>query len=254
MATVHSNAAPSWNGFRVTTFAGQHDSHIDTGEDYRTITLASIFESKPQAKPKMAGNAFLASSYHNYDARSHEAQRAHGSFVALVGDIDKGNLALAAIQSAAEAFSDGSAWLVYSSAHSRDGDQRWRIVFPLDEPCQLEQWFDAQTALFTFMEASGIPMDHALSRAGQPIYLPNVPAAYKDGTPLRDEAGEPIYYQSAHSGLDAVGLDLRRGIVAGGIASLRQKRAADDREREALKAEAAKRYAAKPRQDGANII
>ncbi|WP_294138277.1 AAA family ATPase [Sphingomonas sp.] len=254
MATVHSNAAPSWNGFRVTTFAGQHDSHIDTGEDYRTITLASIFESKPQAKPKMAGNAFLASSYHNYDARSHEAQRAHGSFVALVGDIDKGNLALAAIQSAAEAFSDGSAWLVYSSAHSRDGDQRWRIVFPLDEPCQFEQWFDAQTALFTFMEASGIPMDHALSRAGQPIYLPNVPAAYKDGTPLRDEAGEPIYYQSAHSGLDAVGLDLRRGIVAGGIASLRQKRAADDREREALKAEAAKRYAAKPRQDGANII
>lgn len=254
MATALNTPDPSWNAFRVTTFAGQHDSHIDTGEDYRTITLASVFTGKPLAKSKMAGDAILASSYNDHDARSHEAQRQRGSFVALVGDIDKGDLSLPTIREAVEIFSDGAAWLIYSSAHSRDGDQRWRLIFPLHAACAYDQWVDGQDALFTFMESRGIPMDHALSRAGQPIYLPNVPLAYKDGTPLRDEAGEPIYYQSVHSGLDAPGLDLSRGIVAGGIAAIRQKRAADDREREALKAEAARRFASKPRQDGAGII
>lgn len=254
MATQYADTAPSWNSFRVTTFAGASDTHIETGEDYSTVTLASIFEGRPQAKSKISGRAFLASSYCNYDARSHEVQRTHGSFVALVGDIDSGNLAFEQIQAAAKSFADGSAWLVYSSAHSRDGDRRWRVIFPLEAECPFEDWFDAQTALFTFMESSGVPVDHALSRAGQPIYLPNVPLAYKDGTPLRDEAGEPIYYQSAHSGLGAPGLDLRRGIVAGGMASIRQKRKADDLEREIVRRAAAERHANRPRQDGANII
>lgn len=254
MIAAQHDAAPPWNGFHVTTFAGQHDSHLETGEDYRTITLASVFTGRPQAKSKMVGDAILASSYHSYDARSHEAQRQRGSFVVLVGDIDKGDLSLPVIRDAVEAFADGAAWLIYSSAHSRDGDQRWRLVFPLCDACGFDQWVDGQEALFTFMESRGVPMDHALSRAGQPIYLPNVPMAYKDGTPLRDGSGAPIYYQSVHSGLDAPGLDLSCGIVAGGIAAIRQKRAADDRERDALKAEAARRFAAKPRQDGAGII
>jgi hypothetical protein len=249
-----SEAAPSWNGFRVATFAGQHDSHIDSGEDYRTIDLASIFEGKPQSKQKMAGNAFLASGYCSYDARSHQAQREHGSFVVLVGDIDKGDLSIDTIKAATERFADGSAWFVYSSAHSRDGDRRWRVVLPLSAPIAFAEWFDAQTAFFTFLESAGIPMDHALSRAGQPVYLPNVPYAYKDGTPLRGADGEPIYYQSDSSGLDVPGLDITRGIVASGIASIKQKRAADDREREFVRRAAADRHASRPRADGANII
>lgn len=104
MATALNTPDPSWNAFRVTTFAGQHDSHIDTGEDYRTITLASVFTGKPLAKSKMAGDAILASSYNDHDARSHEAQRQCGSFVALVGDIDKGDLSLPTIREAVEIF------------------------------------------------------------------------------------------------------------------------------------------------------
>lgn len=255
MATHHVDAAPAWNAFRVATFAGQHDTHISTGECYRTITLASVFAADPQCRPKMAGGAFLASSYNDHDARSHEVQRQHGSFVALVGDIDKGDLSLTDVQAAVEAFTDGSAWLVYSSAHSREGDRRWRIVFPLELPCPFEEWHDAQEAMFVFMEGAGVPMDHALSRSAQPIYLPNVPAVHKDGTPLRDEANKPIHYQSAHSGLHAPGLDLRRGIVAGGISSIRRRRKADDLERDALRREAANRYAARPpRLDGGGII
>lgn len=254
MIATDQQAYPAWTGFKVATFAGQHDSHIDTGEDYGTVTLAAIFQMSPQNKPKMAGNAILASSYNDYDARSHDAQRQRGSFVALVADIDKGDLPIDRIQEAAKQFADGAAWLVYGSAHSRDGDRRWRIMFPLADACAFPEWYDAQIALFTFLESGGIAVDHALCRAGQPIYLPNVPSAYKDGTPLRDEAGEPIYYQSASSGLEAEGLSLKRGIVAGGIASIRQKRLADDRERAKLRAEAEKRFAAKPRRDDANII
>jgi hypothetical protein len=246
--------APAWNDFPVATFAGQHDTHIDTGEDYATLTLAELFAVKPQSKSKMSGNAFLPSSYYDYDARSHEAQRERGSFVALVGDIDSGDLSLDAVRAATQRFADGAAWLIYSSAHSRDGDRRWRVVIPLDAPIGFADWFDAQTAFFTFMEGLGLPMDRALSRAGQPVYLPNVPFAYKDGTPLRDERGEPIYYQSAATDTDAPGLDIDRGIVAGGIASIRQQRAADDREREVLRKAAAERFASRPRSDGGSII
>lgn len=254
MATLHENAAPSWNSYRVATFGGQHDTHIETGEDYSSVTLASIFTMEPQAKSKMAGDAFLASTYRSFDARSHEAQREHGAFVALVGDVDSGDLSLEAIRAATERFADGAAWLVYSSSHSRDGDQRWRMVFPLEREWPFAEWFDAQSSLFTFMESAGIPMDHALSRAGQPIYLPNVPIAYKDGTPLRDAFGDPIYYQTANSGLTAPGLNIERGIVAGGISSLRQQRAADDREREALRKAAAERRANRPQREGVNLI
>lgn len=254
MIATEQQVYPAWTGFKVATFAGQHDSHIDTGEDYGTVTLAAIFQMSPQNKPKMAGNAILASSYNDYDARSHDAQRQRGSFVALVADIDKGDLPIERVQDAAKQFSDGAAWLVYTSAHSRDGDRRWRIMFPLADACAFPEWYDAQIALFTFLESGGIAVDHALCRAGQPIYLPNVPNTYKDGTSLRDEAGEPIYYQSASSGLEAEGLSLKRGIVAGGIASIRQKRIADDRERDKLRAEAEKRFAAKKNLDGGNII
>ncbi len=253
MATQSAPAA-AWNDYEVATFAGQHDTHIDTGEDYARISLAAIFTMRPHARTKMAGAAFLPSTYNNYDARSHEAQREHGAFVALVGDVDKADLPIETIRSAAQRFADGAAWLIYSSAHSRDGDRRWRIILPLSSPQPFADWYDAQTAFFTFMESEGIPMDRALSRAGQPVYLPNVPHSYKDGTPLRDGAGDPIYYTTESSGLDAPGLDIARGIVAGGIASIKQQRAADDRERDLVRRAAAERHAARPRQDGANII
>lgn len=253
MATKQKTAQP-WTEFQVATFAGQHDTKIETGEDYRCISLADIFSMEPQAKPKMSGNAFLPSTYHDYDARAHEVQRSRGSFVALVGDIDKANLPINHVQEATERFADGSAWLIYSSAHSREGDRRWRIVIPLAAPSPFLDWYDAQMAFFTFMEEAGCPMDHALSRAGQPVYLPNVPAEYKDGTKLRDDAGQPIYYDSISTNIEAPGLDIKRGIVAGGIASIRRQRLADDREREALREAAAKRHAQRQQGEGSNLI
>jgi len=251
LAAPKADSQP-WMTHRVTVFAGQHDSHIDTGEDYKTITLAQIFAMQPQTKLKMSGNAFLPSSYNSYDARSHDAQRQHGSFVTLAADIDKGNLSIEQVQQAVEAFAGGAAWLIYSSAHSRDGDQRWRAILPLDTPCGFEDWFDAQTAFFTYLDANGVPTDKALSRAGQPIYLPNVPAAYKDGSALRDAAGNPLFYKSVQS--IGQGLSLKAGAVAGGIAHLKQKRAADDAERETLRRAAALRFEAAKKQDGRSLI
>lgn len=251
LAAPKTDSQP-WMTHRVTVFAGQHDSHIDTGEDYKTITLAQIFGMPPQTKPKMSGNAFLPSSYNSYDARSHDAQRQNGAFVTLAADIDKGDLSITQVQQAVEAFAGGSAWLIYSSAHSRDGDRRWRAILPLDKPHNFEDWFDAQTAFFTYLDANGVPTDKALSRAGQPIYLPNVPAAYKDGSALRDADGSPLYYQSERS--LSYGLSLKAGAVAGGIAHLKQKRAADDAERETLRRAAALRFEVAKNQDGRSLV
>lgn len=232
---------PAWNGFVTASFNGQHDSHLKTGEDYAALPLSAIFCMEPTDKPKMAGRAFIPSNYCDYDAREHAKQREVGEFVALCGDVDKGDHDVETIRAAVVRVCDDSAWLIYSSAHSREGDRRWRIVIPLDRWRAFDEWHDAQCAFFDFMEAQGIKMDRALARAGQPVYLPNVPKVYKDGSALRDADGTPLYYRSISTSLTSPGLDIREGVVATGIAAIREKRAADDKERERLRKEAEQR-------------
>jgi hypothetical protein len=246
---------PAWNGYAVATFNGTFDSHAKTGEDYPTISLADLFALEPQAQAKGAGLAFIPSQYADFDARDHSVQRDRGSFVALTGDIDSGNHAPKAVADAIKAFTPGTAHLIYSSAHSRPGDLRWRIVLPLDAPCDFHTWHDAQLAFYAFMAARGIAMDHALARAAQPVYLPNVPAVHpKSDTPLRGPDGKPLYYRRTATPLDAPGLSLDDGHIADGIAALRKQRLADEAERAKIRAEAEARRAAQPRGDAASLI
>ena len=247
--------SPAWNRHAVAAFKGLYDSKIDTGEEYETRPLATFFDMAPWNKPKASGPAFVPSLYHEFDAREHAAQREQGSFVALTGDIDSGDHAMAAVIDAVETFCGASAWLVYSSPHARPGDMRWRIIAPLDQPVSFDAWHDAQMAFFGFMEARGFAMDHALARAAQPVFLPNVPLEHaKTGTPLRGEDGRPLHYVSASSGSDKPGLDIGQGAVAGGIAAIRQQRIADERTREHIRREAEARRASKPRGDGASLM
>lgn len=244
-----------WTTFEVASFAGMFDTHIKTGECYAPITLADIFAMEPESRAKGSGLAFIPSSYTDHDAREHSAQRERGSFVALTGDVDKGDHKPAEIQQAVKDFAQGAAYLIYSSAHARPGDMRWRIILPLAMPQVFETWYDAQCAFFAFMEARGIQMDHALARAAQPVYLPNVPAIHaKSDTALRGEDGAPLYYKRTATALTAPGLSLETEPVAGGIAELQRKRAEDEAERERIRKEAEARRAAKPRGDGASII
>ena len=244
-----------WNDFSVAVFAGTFDTHIKTGEDYDTRTLADVFTMQPDNRPKGSGLAFIPSSYADFDARDHSAQRERGSFVALTGDIDCGNHKGIAVQRAVMEFAGDAAYLIYSSAHARPGDMRWRIVLPLSEPVPFDTWHDAQCAFFAFMGSRGIEMDHALARAAQPVYAPNVPTIHaKSGTALRDEDGKPLFYKSKATPISAPGLSLATGHVADGIAAIRAKRRDDEIERERIRREAEARRAAKPRGDGASVI
>lgn len=252
--TATATAQP-WNAARVTTFAGQFDTHISTGEDYTTISLADLFVMEPLRSPKGAGPAIIPSTYNGHDAREHASQRERGQFVMLCGDVDSGNHDLVAIQQAAEAFAPDHACLIFTSAHARPGDLRWRILLPLANASPFHAWHDAQTAFFAFMEARGIAIDHALARAAQPVYLPNVPDIHgKSKTALRGDDGAPLFYASARTTLDKPGIDITTGYVAAGIAAIRTQRADDEQERERIRREAEKRRAMAPRGDGASLI
>jgi hypothetical protein len=246
--------ALDWPARRVATFNGQHDTHIGTGEDYTSVTLGDVFAMAPTAVDKRCSPAFLPSAYCGHDAREHARQRAMGSFVALTGDVDSGNHALDQIEDLVCAFAGDSAWLIYSSAHARPGDMRWRIIIPLATPLPFNDWHDAQLAFFAHMEATGVATDHSLARAAQPVYLPNVPAIHaKSGTALRSADGSAIHYQRASSSVAAPGLRTDSGAVAEGVAAIRQKRAEDERERQRIRRLAEQRRANRPANDD-NII
>lgn len=244
-----------WTARQFVYFKGQYDTRIATGEDYPTQALAKLFTMRPGDKPKGMGLACIPSAYHDYDAREHAAQRERGRYIALTGDVDSGDHTIDAIREGVTAFVTGSAWMIYSSPHARPGDMRWRIIIPLADEQPFEAWNDAQLAFFAFMEARGIAMDHALARAAQPVYLPNVPAVHaKSEAALRNEAGDPLYFVRDHSGQDKPGLDIADGIAAQGIAALRHRRLEDERAREAIRREAEARRAASPRGEGATLI
>lgn len=245
----------AWNEFLVAFVGGTYDTRIETGEEYETRTLAAIFRMSPASEDKLAGPAFIPSTYAEYDARSHTAQRERGHYVALTADIDSGDHGAKTVQEAVAAFVGDCAYLIYSSPHSRPGDRRWRVVVPLSDMASFDQWYDAQTALFAFLAARGIETDRALARAGQLVFLPNVPPVHeKTGTALRGDDGEPLYFQRHGTSIGRPGLDLTAGHVSSGIAEIRRRRAEDERERERIRAEAEQRRANRPRGDETSLI
>lgn len=246
---------PAWVSRPVVIVNGQHDTRMETGEDYDSATLGALFLMEPGDKDKLDGRAFIPSSHCDFDARNHARQREAGSFVALTGDVDSGNHSLRDIESLVRGLCRDAAWLIYSSAHARPGDMRWRIIIPLENPLPFDEWHDAQNAFFRFMERAGVEMDRALDRAGQLVFLPNVPTFHsKTGEPLRGEDGAPLYYTRATNGCNAPGLALDKGVIASGIAEIRRQRAEDERERERIRKEADERRANRPKTEGAPII
>lgn len=247
--------AQAWADHKACFIAGTYDTRAETGEDYETRTLAEIFAMPPAALEKLAGPAFIPSSYHDYDARSHQAQAAKGQYVALTADIDKGDHSPKTVHEAVHGFVGDHAYLIYSSPHSRPGDRRWRVIVPLASPAAFETWHDAQTAFYAFLGAKGIDTDAALARAGQLVFLPNVPPIHaKSGAPLRGDDGAPLYFQRHATSLKKPGLYLAQGNVADGMAEIQRRRADDERERERMRAEAAQRRANRPQSDEATII
>lgn len=190
-----------WRHLAVPTFSGQYDSNIKSGEDYERCILGSILGRKPACLPKANAPAFIPSSYYSFDARNHAVQRKRGQFVALTGDIDKGNVPMFdVIDQTRVLFGSGAAIFIYSTGSATLNDRRWRVIAPINEPVPFARWNEAQEAFFRHMEANGVPMDWSLARAAQPVYLPNVPPE------RRNDDGEPLFYESYVDGENGIPL------------------------------------------------
>ena len=191
----------NWRSYSVLTFNGQFDTIIETGEDYLSLEVGTLLGLLPTSKPKARASAFIPSIYTAFDARVHAVQQSQGRFVALTGDIDKGNVPIAdVIKLTRDFFGPASAIFIYSTGSATPDDKRWRIIVPLQEPISFERWNEAQEAFFTYMEENDVLMDWSLARAGQPVYLPNVPPE------RRDEDGNPLFYESSAYGDEGIPL------------------------------------------------
>lgn len=190
-----------WRDYDVPMFAGQYDTNIDTGEDYHSHTLGDLWGIVPTCMPKAHAPAFIPSTYNAFDARNHAVQREKGQYVALTGDIDKGNVPMADIVPPTRALLGADAAIfIYSTGSATPQDKRWRIIAPLQKPVAFARWNEAQEAFFNHMNANGVLMDRALLRAAQPVYLPNVPPE------RRNEEGAPHFYESYTEGNEGVPL------------------------------------------------
>ena len=252
---TQSISAGRWQAHLVPVIYGLADKRIETGEAFETRPLKSLWSLTPSAKPKMQGLAFLPSLYSEHDARDHKIQRERGQFVALVADVDKGNHSIEQIEGAVQTVADGIAYLIHSTANAVGGDMRWRVILPLDEPLGFDDWRDAQVALFNFMGEQGIEADGVTQRAGQISFLPNVPAVHdKTGEALRGTDRSPLFYDARSSETEAPGLRIDQGPIAAAIAEVERKRAEDDRLREKMREDAARRRTSRPSNDGESII
>ncbi len=224
--------------FAVITFNGSYHSLIKkAGERYDTITFGEIVHraSAPTAHPKKHAPAIIPSSYCEYDARAHSAQREKGLFHLLCADIDKGSPSLDDVLAAVTSVLGASSLVIYSTASSSEVNMKWRVIVHLGAPLPGSEYTATASAFFDLLEQHGIECDRSLDRTGQPVYLPNVPPDRRDdalpGSP-------PLFYQFAIN--DGPPLDLTATRIPQRRASVAAEE--DERDREA-RAAAERRHA-----------
>lgn len=228
----HGHLQEDWKDHAVLTCNGNFDSKIKSGGDYSTVTLGEIFnQTEPASVYKGRAPAVICSTYHAFDGREHATQRQHGQYVAIPGDIDKGNTSLETVQRLVrEFFGESVASLIYSTASSTTDSKRWRTLTPLAEHMAFADWSVLCMAFYGFMEANGCTMDWSLAHAGQIAYLPNVPKA------RRNADGSPKFY--LRDAQDGRGLKMADGLVQDSVDRLIAQREADTAALELARAEA----------------
>lgn len=210
-----NNKTADWRDRRVVLLKDSADTRKGSRRAYRTISLGEIFEAadKPTAEEKSSARAIIPSSYASPDARTFAVQREKGSFPMLAADIDTGNVALEHVEAAVDAaFGSNVATLIYSTSSATTDNNKWRVIAPLAEPVPFEIWQQAQRAFFALLRQHEIITDVALERAGQVIYLPNVPPE------KRRADGQPEHYE--FSVAEGSPVDLSRQPLSGAIQRL----------------------------------
>lgn len=186
--------APIYNSARVLTAWGSRDTHKHSGKAYEGISWAEIVSraGEPTATEKSSAQFIIPSTYRGHDGRTHEVQRAQGSFPLLCLDLDEGNPSIDDIKAALAAIVGRTEALIYSSSGATPTMRKWRAIVPLSDPLSGAEYKATQAAFFALLADQSILADKTLEREGQPVYLPNVP------TEKRDAAGNPVFYQFEH--------------------------------------------------------
>jgi len=168
----------------VTLNDGRQNPSKDAGKPYSTITgreIAAMVQNPP-AVPKEQGPWFIPSTYHQADARSHDAQRLNGEFLWLPLDVDQNNLALDDVRAALDTVAPGASKMIYSTRSTTPENRKWRGLIPLKTAIKGQDYHDVASAFCDLLEdASGgvlIP-DRKLTLPGQLVYLPNRGAHYE---------------------------------------------------------------------------
>lgn len=159
--------------------------------EYPTITYRQIelIAGRPNSKPKDFALWFIPSAYSGSWARAHIVQQELGEYWVLAADIDEGSPEIDFVIGGVEAALGDVHMLVYSSSSARPGNKKWRVLVPLDVPLKGHEWIATQKVFFDLLEKEDLIVDRAMERAGQPIYLPNVPPEN------RNKDLEPLFYQ-----------------------------------------------------------
>ena len=240
--------APAWRSFEIPILAGR-ETYRGTGKRYSTLPLIQLFTVRPSAFAKMDGFAFIPSTYNCDDARNHAVQRQNGRFVALTADIDDGDHPRERIEAAVRSFADDAPWLLYSSSSSRLGYRKWRVIVPLRSAVDFQTWGVAQTLFHNHFADAKIEPDRAMARAGQIVFLPNVPPVHEGtGVHLREGGtadGAPLFFEHSHAAIDAEGLDLVGSWIAVDILALTNANEAEEARRRAASEEAIGKRAAR---------
>ena len=233
-----------WKNAGVVTFSGSGDTKKYSGADYNTLSLGRLWTMQPGVADKMQAAAMIPSTYVAWDARTHEVQRERGQFVALTLDVDSGNLAADVVVCALREFAGDAALLVYSSSSATAENRKWRGVIPLAGAVGFADWELLQHAMYShFQGVTGVRPDYALARAGQPVYLPNVPKE------RRGNDGEPLFFERVAQ--DGAGLDAQCKTVQNAVSGVLAERARIAVEQEKAKERARSLVAQRTAQYGA---
>lgn len=156
---------------------GAYDSKLKTGGEYNKLSMHDVLQmvKEPRSKPKDQSQWAIFSTYNDFDARSHDRQREMGQFTALAGDIDTGNIPKRQIIDTIKHLLGEVSFLIYSTSGATEDNKKWRFIIPVRQNIPGARYSSIQKALFDLMADQGIECDRALTRPGQPIYLPNVP-------------------------------------------------------------------------------
>jgi len=164
---------------------------FDTGDWYGSFSRVSLYRcltQGPTAYEKANAPWIIPSTL---SSRTHKEQRENGGFVCLTADIDKGDVPLEGVRlTLVDLFGKDQLVRIYSTSSAAADEKKWRVLVPLNGSVPYDEWYVRQITLNNYLDKSGIPPDRALERAGQLVFLPNVPKS------RRDEKGFPYFYQS----------------------------------------------------------